>query len=1383
MVSYDDITQTLLIDRIKIQYDSSSQWNKYLKYSLRNPHSFTYPESSHLNSCNIIRKGKKKIIDNADFNYFNSAFLSKGYKLNNVDKLNRDYDEEKGERYLFEVEKYEEENLNKDEDILIRKIVCLFKECMYYFMSFNEKDGQVLEKSFRNTNKKDIKDSSAYELLKSLNDCIVQLHDSKIKKNQALIMTSEFCGIFTPKYVKLTKYSDSFLNLLKENNIKYFDLFYEEIKYNDLYKHKKEHYDFLKNSSFVPLTKGEISLANKKNALNNNLHNIKKKDEENVSDKKYIASENYKYDKNKNCGSGTVLIKNNADAKGENERGKKKKKKKKGKEVGAGGKVETEVDIDVDSETEKQLDCSENEKRCCYTNVHVPVKGEENTNNRIAKETTDDVNNGNCRNKKGDKGIIEHSDNRKTKKKRKREDDKKKFKVNKKKRKNEKVKTKKGKNSVCSEMDNRTVNDTVNNHVNSAFNDEKRGEELGLVLYENEEICNYLNIKNENKEIGKNEYRDINNNNEKFAKNVKIFNLLNKRIDAKEYIYNELKSDFMKEINLPNKFNYDVNVIEIFEKDVKNFYRCVVKHINKKKEKIKIYYIISNFLFFFSKMHKNTINFDDNIHKDINRNFDYKSIIIQGNMLPYNFYLLLKALHLMSVHELVKNFYINVDYDERKNKCLHFLNISENKFYENFKKFEKNIKSNFIYVHKFLHNMIPINKFLISKGNLYKNLENLPFSFENNDLLQLAYNNKSFYHNNDALVLYDENSNNDDVKNNFIGNNTSTSAVIPISGLTNAATMLCNASYIIYDCTNAHKGIENLKRNCKIIDDKELHKIMIELTDLNDNYTKILLKEKKILFLVESYGNNNTLFDNLLFNSIFFDTYISLICVYYINNYVKKVEDLKHIPLFKPSYFNLLVNQIKRRKNQKKMKKHSGKNEHTVDKLCNNFFKNSFNKILSSKIEEERTVDIRNANLLRENMNIQGEMNEQGEMKEEDSLNGTDNKNKIHHTTNDINIDTSKNKEYINSKSDNNGPEKSMNNLNNSIKAKGEQKNLNENENSYENYLQDRVSNIIINEAVVTKKEFNDFIICIFVFINENSSSVSEEEKEMRELILYVLKIKENENVGNKLKCIFKYRNNISDAITLSEIEIRKYDYAKICIMGLILNNDISNPNLQTDINNLYYLNEALHQKYFARKFEIQTKIFTFYWIYDVHVYGSIFLKKKEVNHMIRKVGSTYQLPYRVEWKSKLLWGYYFYIIQDSVESKYSEEVVLKLREEGINIKLCSEQFDVKYVEEDIKEILNMHNLEFKDLKYLNKNTFMNIIFLIENGHLTYFSFINTDNIHIYQRNNYLCIQLFKTKITFPSFSLNTPLLNDSWLIDVLSKQTLLPFNDYFYKF
>ncbi|SBT41540.1 translation initiation factor EIF-2B subunit related [Plasmodium ovale wallikeri] len=103
--------------------------------------------------------------------------------------------------------------------------------------------------------------------------------------------------------------------------------------------------------------------------------------------------------------------------------------------------------------------------------------------------------------------------------------------------------------------------------------------------------------------------------------------------------------------------------------------------------------------------------------------------------------------------------------------------------------------------------------------------------------------------------------------------------------------------------------------------------------------------------------------------------------------------------------------------------------------------------------------------------------------------------------------------------------------------------------------------------------------------------------------------------------------------------------------------------------------------------------------------------------------------------------------------------------------------------ENDIEEVLRMHDLELSDLKHVNKDVFLNLIFLIENGHLTYFTFINTDNMSITQRNNYLCIQFCKSKISFPSFDLNTPLLSDSWLNDVLTKQVLLPFKDYFYKF
>ncbi|CRH01176.1 translation initiation factor EIF-2B subunit related [Plasmodium relictum] len=1250
MVNYDDITQTLLIERIKIQYDSNSQWNKYLKYSLRNPHSFIFPDIPLFNNFN------------KDFNYFNSTFLSKGYKINNIDKLNKDYNEGgSSEKYLFEIEKYEEKNFREDNDALIRKIVYLFKECMYYFMSFNENDGQILEKR-KNSNKKDINHSSEYELFKSLNDCIIQLHDSKKKKNQALIMTSEFCGVFTPKYVKLTKYSDQFKNLLKENNINFIDLFNEEIQNNEFYKKKKEHFDHLKNSSFVPLTKGEISLANKNNITRNNLI-IKKKIEENNN------IENEHVDR--------VLFNNEVDPKSD--------KYKKEETFNKAIVIQNENDLNVKKKEKKEKkkrkknECSEN-KKYSSTNLNTSMKD----NCSIPKETNDTNNNEEC-------------DNSKKKKRMRKSDEKKKYKN--KVKNNEKIKE-----SICK--------------------DEVK--ELDMVLYENEEIYNYLNIKNENTDVNKNE---------NFMKNTKIFNLLNKKMNSDDYIYKEIKSDFMKEINLPNNFNYDVNVIEINEKDIKNFYRCIVRYINKKKEKLKIYYIISNFLFFFSKMHKNCINFDDNVHKDINRNFDYKSIVIQGNILPYNFFLLLKALHLMSSYDIIKNFYITVNYDERKNKCLHFLNLTENRFYENFKKFEKNIKSNFMYVHKFLQNMIPVNKYLITKGKLHKNMENTPFSFENNDLLQITYNKS--YDNRD-IVLYEENNEDYTDENNTIGNNLNT--------INNNS--LSNYNYLIYDSNNIHKQLLNIKNYCKIIDDKEMHKIMKDLTDFNDNYTKILLRERKILFLLDLY-EKKFVFQNLMLNSIFFDSYISLIYIYYINNYTKNIDNVRHIPLFKPSYINLLVHHIIKKKNEKKLKKTKTRNVHTVDKLCNNFFKNSFNKILNAKIEE-RTDNTSLNNLKKEEI----KQDSKGETLENDDNKYEINNNSEYHQT-DV---------Y----------------LTDGIK-KNETKIVSEK--NHESNIQISDSSLIINEAVIRKKEYDNLVICIFVFINENSHSFSEEEKEIRELILYVLKTKENSTDNNEIKYSFKYRNSINDAITLSEIEIRKNDYCQIYIIGLVLNNDISNQTLQTDINNLYNLNQTLHQKYNAINFEIKTKIFTFYWIYQVHIYGSVFLKNKEINHMIKKVDNTYQLPYNVQWKSKLLWGYYLYIIQDSVNSNYTNEMIEKLNEEGINIKLCSEEFDAKVVENDINEILNLHDLELNDLKYIDNNIFMNIIFLIENGHLTYFTFINTDNINITQRNNYISIQIFKSKVTFPSFNLNTPLLNDTWLKDVLSKQTLLPFNDYFYKF
>ncbi|WBY60136.1 BRCT domain-containing protein [Plasmodium yoelii yoelii] len=1230
MVNYDDVTQTLLIDRIKIQYDSNSHWHKYLKYSLRNPHSFDYPDKLYIGNCN-----------NNDFDYFNSVFLSKGYKLRNIEKVENDDTEGGTKKYLLEIEMPEEKEFMKTEEMLIRKIVHLFKECMYYFMCFNEKDGQILEK-YKNQNNRDIKDNSEYELFKSLNDCIIQLHDSRIKKNQALIMTNEFSGIFTPEYVKLTKYSDGFLKLLKENNIKYYDLFYEEMQNNDTYKKKKQHYENLKNSSFVPLTKGEISLAAKKNVIENDqLQNL----------------------------SNKCIYRD----KGGKERKKKKKKKKRN---------------DGDNPNEQTR----------------------------KRKHEDDID-----------GSSEQMN--------------------------------------LSNSDEKNVDEKFSESCDNVTEEKKNGEtnELGIVLYDNEEIYNYLNIQNPKKNITDNHtngYDEFNNKNGDLKGNAKIFNLLNKQVDSEEYIYNELKGDFMKEINLPNNYNYDVNIIEICEKDVKYFYRCVAKHINKKKDKIKVYYIISNFIFFFSKMYKNTINFDDNVHKDINRNFDYKSIIIQGNMIPYNFYILLKALYLMNTYNVMNNLYIMVDYDERKNKSLHFLNMIENKFYDNFRKFEKNIKSNFIYIHKFLQNIIPINKFLLSKGNIYKNSENIPSSFVNDDLLQLQYNPPT-QGETDAIVLYQQTDNHTSVNNCIIDNSSVPNTVQNVQH-----------NYIIYDPLNSYKNISNvIKRHCKIIEEKDVHKIINELNDINDNYTKYLLKEKKLLYTIEGY-EKNTLIHNILLNQIFFDTYISSICIYYINNYMDKYEEIKAIPLFKPSYINIMINQIKKKKIQKAQKKDPHTNQHTVDKLCNNFFKNSFASILNTQTKDEQSRGVYSKEAPSQLHNADISFNDNSNTSLNMNNPGNNIMNKI-------------------MASDTAGVGNELENVN--VAGNGGAQIENPDiQATISTDIQNNGNNItynemptIINESIIRKQEMTNSITCIFAFINDNNTNVfNKKEKEIRELILYVLKKKEAEYSNDLTKYTFKYRNSINDAITSSEIEIRKYDNKKIFIFGIVLSNDISNPKLQVDINSLYNLNETLHKKYNSKKFFIQTDLFTFYWIYEVHVYGFISLKGKESDHrIINHNDNIYRLPYDVKWENKVLWGYYLYVIQDSVDSKYSEETIRKLRQEGINLRLCSEQFDVKIVEDDINEILSMHDLCISDLKYLNKNIFMNIIFLIENGHLTYFGFINTDNMEINQKNHYISINIFKKNISFPSYNFSIPLLNDSWITDVLSSQALLPFNNYFYKF
>ncbi|KAF4329756.1 hypothetical protein CYL21_1892 [Plasmodium falciparum NF54] len=1499
MVNYDDITQTLLINKIKIKYDSNSEWNKYLKYSLRNPHSFIYPDiSSRINNLN-----------NKDLEFLNSSILSQGYKLNNIEKIKSDYTEIDVEKYILEIEKEEEKNLNKDDETLIRKIVSLFKECMYYFMCFNEKDGQFLDSSTKNSYKRDITHNSDYELFKSLNDCIIQLHDSKKNKNQAVIMTNEFCGIFTPHYIKLTKYTDTFINLLKEHNIKYVDLFHEEIKNNELYKKKKEHFEKLKNSSFMPLTKGEISLANKK----------KKKINMNTNTN---TSTNNDIKKN-------TLLKNKKDEENAKRVDKKKKKiKKEKKETSKRNSMNGLEKGDDDNcdgyikENNKQVNDNNQMQDNNYNNnnndnnskLEGCIVDTINSCNDITDDEDSDVDTSTSYDSQ--KNMNTNILNKKKKKKKERnevEEDDNSYDDNN--ENNNKLKNNDNNIDMCEEPESIKQ---LHKHTNSydygtrlkrrKKNNEKKGNEediktecnnlcivereeeyVGMSIYQNEDICNYLNIKNE---------YDKNDINENINMNAKIFTMLNKKIDSDEYIYNEMKNDFMKKMNLPNNYNYEVNVLEIINSDIKKFYRCIVKYINKKKEHIKIYYIISNFVFFFSKMHKNNINFDDNIHKDINKNFDYKSIIIQGNMLPYNFFLFIKALHLMSIYDIIKNFYITIEYDERKNKCLHFLNITENKFYENFKKFEGNIKSNFSYIHKFLHNMIPVYKYTIINGKLYKDLEAFTQDHVNENVFQLTYheNNISSDKKDMMLLLYDDNADrdnylekksiykteglksiNDKVSDKHINNNmftTTTTTTTNNNNINNNNThVVCHpfnsspSNYIIYDSNNLHKMVtSNLKNNCRIIDDKELPILIKDVNDHNDNFTKILLKENRLLFLLDFYEKNSNC-NNIIFNSIFFDTFISLIFIYYLNNYMKpkKQDNIKNIPLFKPSYFHMFITQILKKKNEKKLKKNKRKSieqEHTVDKLCNNFFKNSLNNILNYKKGSPdnipaQQIDVRN----NKDVNSQGETSNIPLLNETNKTvvnNNVDDINKNNHVSNSSIINSNESnpnnnndeKNYKghnnstlnnlrtpihtlqnnNTEEENNNLHEQNNNLhvqNNNLHEQNndlheQNNNLHEQNNDLHeqnndlheqnndlhvqnnnlhvqnnnlhvqnnnlhvqnNNLHVVENHIIVNESFVAKNEYEDIIICIFVFINNNNSNAySEEEKEIRELILYVLKNKEKHHTSNKIKYIFKYRNNINDAITLSEIEIRKYEYIKIFIIGLVLNNDISNGILQIDINNLYNLKDILHQKYPSKNFDIQTKLFTFYWIYQVYVYGSIFLKDKEIPHAIKKINDVYTLPYPLQLKSHVLWGYYLYIIQDTVESRYSEDRISSLKEQGIHVRLCTENFEGQIIEDDINDILHMHDLDINDIKYMDKNIFMNIIFLIENAHLTYFTFINTDNIHIIQRNNYLSIQIFKSKISFPSFNLNTPILNDSWLEDVLSKQTLLPFNDYFYKF
>ncbi|UKJ88809.2 hypothetical protein MACJ_002055 [Theileria orientalis] len=124
----------------------------------------------------------------------------------------------------------EEEVKNSDHrEILKYQLSCMINKSMIYYLTLHNEDSRI--HGLVNSSKKplSINSSSKYEIVTGLIDCIMNLIAAKHKDKEAVVITNEYSGIFTPDEIMITRSTITFREDLKKHKIP-FTTIYDEIR-------------------------------------------------------------------------------------------------------------------------------------------------------------------------------------------------------------------------------------------------------------------------------------------------------------------------------------------------------------------------------------------------------------------------------------------------------------------------------------------------------------------------------------------------------------------------------------------------------------------------------------------------------------------------------------------------------------------------------------------------------------------------------------------------------------------------------------------------------------------------------------------------------------------------------------------------------------------------------------------------------------------------------------------------------------------------------------------------------------------------------------------------------------------------------------------------
>ncbi|BAM41084.1 conserved hypothetical protein [Theileria orientalis strain Shintoku] len=206
--------------QIDVEFNSPSGLPKWVLNSFRHPKvpadNLTYKDKDLMN---LEDKGGKQELAISDVK---------------VDKDQRSQDSASSNsssdtRTNFDLGLEDEASSSDHREIIKFQLSSMINKSMIYYLTLHNTDSRC--PGLLNSSKKplSINSSSKYEIVTGLIDCIMNLISAKRKGKEAVVITNEYSGIFTPDEIMITRSSITFREDLKKHKIP-FTTIYDEIR-------------------------------------------------------------------------------------------------------------------------------------------------------------------------------------------------------------------------------------------------------------------------------------------------------------------------------------------------------------------------------------------------------------------------------------------------------------------------------------------------------------------------------------------------------------------------------------------------------------------------------------------------------------------------------------------------------------------------------------------------------------------------------------------------------------------------------------------------------------------------------------------------------------------------------------------------------------------------------------------------------------------------------------------------------------------------------------------------------------------------------------------------------------------------------------------------